>query len=272
MNLWKGGPQKILDFLGQRDMTIDVNGLATDYIDQGQGPVILLLHGWAAPIEAYRRIIDKLSAKYRVLAPQAPGSGKTPEPAAPMTIEDYVSFTAAFCRALEVEECVLMGHSNGGRIILSMLAQPAPPVRCKKVVLVDSAGVPPKRPLSYYVKIYSYKLARKLANNRLTGPLFGNLYESMRQKRGSDDYRNASEVMKKTLVNLVNLDLTPLMPNIRQNVLLIWGDRDTATPLRDGKIMEEKLPESGLAVIQNAGHFPFADNWPQFSAVLDAFL
>ena len=40
-------------------MTIDVNGLATDYIDQGQGPVILLLHGWAAPIEAYRRIIDK---------------------------------------------------------------------------------------------------------------------------------------------------------------------------------------------------------------------
>ena len=228
MNLWKGGPQKILDFLGQRDMTIDVNGLATDYIDQGQGPVILLLHGWAAPIEAYRRIIDKLSAKYRVLAPQAPGSGKTPEPAAPMTIEDYVSFTAAFCRALEVEECILMGHSNGGRIILSMLAQPEPPVRCKKVVLVDSAGVPPKRPLSYYVKIYSYKLARKLANNRLTGPLFGNLYESMRQKRGSDDYRNASEVMKKTLVNLVNLDLTPLMPNIRQNVLLIWGDRDTA--------------------------------------------
>lgn len=165
-----------------------------------------------------------------------------------------------------------MGHSNGGRIILSMLAQPEPPVRCKKVVLVDSAGVPPKRPLSYYVKIYSYKLARKLANNRLTGPLFGGLYESMRQKRGSDDYRNASEVMKKTLVNLVNLDLTPLMPNIRQNVLLIWGDRDTATPLRDGKIMEEKLPESGLAVIQNAGHFPFADNWPQFSAVLDAFL
>lgn len=273
IHLRKGGPRKTGGFLGAiKSMTIDIDGLATDYIDQGQGPTILLLHGWAAPIEAYRRIIDKLSAKYRVLAPQAPGSGKTPEPAAPMTIEDYVSFTAAFCRALGVEDCILMGHSNGGRIILSMLARPDPPVRCQKVVLIDSAGVPPKRPASYYVKIYSYKLARKLAANRLTRPLFGGLYESMRQKRGSADYRNASEVMKKTLVNLVNLDLTPLMPQVRQNTLLIWGDRDQDTPLWAGKVMEQKLPESGLAVIQNAGHFPFADNWPQFSAVLDAFL
>ena len=253
-------------------MTIELNGLAVDYIDQGQGPVVLLLHGWAAPVQAYQRVIDKLSVKYRVLAPQMPGSGKTPEPATPMTIEDYVAFTADFCKALGVEQCILMGHSNGGRVILSLLAQPEPPVRCEKVVLIDAAGVPPQRPASYYVEVYTYKLARKLAQNRLTRPLFGGLYQSMRQKRGSDDYRNASEVMKKTLVNLVNLDLTPLMPKVRQNTLLIWGEQDTATPLRDGKIMEQKLPESGLAIIQNAGHFPFVDNWPQFSAVLDVFL
>ena len=101
-------------------MTIDLNGLAVDYIDQGQGPVVLLLHGWAAPIATYQCIIDRLSRKYRVLAPQMPGSGKTPEPKAPMTLEDYVRFVADFCRALGEEECVLMGQSNGGRIILSM--------------------------------------------------------------------------------------------------------------------------------------------------------
>lgn len=253
-------------------MTIELNGLAVDYIDQGQGPVVLLLHGWAAPIATYQCIIDRLSRKYRVLAPQMPGSGKTPEPKAPMTLEDYVRFVADFCRALGVEECVLMGHSNGGRIILSMLSQPLPPVRCRKVVLIDSAGVLPQRPASYYVKVYSYKLARKLAQAKVTKPLFGPLYEKMRQNRGSEDYRNASEVMKKTLVNLVNLDLTPLMPQVKQSTLLIWGENDTATPLRDGQIMEQKLPDSGLAVIKNAGHFPFLENWAQFSAVLDAFL
>lgn len=165
-----------------------------------------------------------------------------------------------------------MGHSNGGRVIFSMLSQPTPPVRCRKVVLIDSAGVLPQRPASYYVKVYSYKLARKLAQAKVTKPLFGPLYEKMRQNRGSEDYRNASEVMKKTLVNLVNLDLTPLMPQVKQSTLLIWGENDTATPLRDGQIMEQKLPDSGLAVIKNAGHFPFLENWAQFSAVLDAFL
>ena len=120
--------------------------------------------------------------------------------------------------------------------------------------------------------MYSYKLARKLAQAKVTKPLFGPLYEKMRQNRGSEDYRNASEVMKKTLVNLVNLDLTPLMPQVKQSTLLIWGENDTETPLRDGQIMEKKLPDSGLAVIKNAGHFPFLENWAQFSAVLDAFL
>lgn len=253
-------------------MTVTVRGLPMDYIDQGQGPVVLLLHGWAAPVGAYQRIIDQLSRKYRVVAPQMPGSGKTPDPTQPLELEDYVLYTAEFCKALEITECILMGHSNGGRIILSMLARPEPPVRCKKVVLMDAAGVPPQRPASYYWRVYSYKLARKLAQFPLTKPFLGGLYEKMRQSRGSEDYRNASEVMKKTLVNLVNLDLTPLMPQIKQNTLLIWGEVDTATPLRDGKIMEEKIPESGLAVIQKAGHFPFVDNWGQFSAVLAAFL
>ena len=253
-------------------MTIDVKGLPVDYIDQGEGQVVLLLHGWAAPIEAYQRIVDKLSVRYRVLVPQMPGSGRTPEPPHAMTLEDYGAFVLDFCQAAGVEECILMGHSNGGRIILYLLSRESCPLRCKKVVLMDAAGVPPVRPASYYVKVYSYKLARKLAGLPVLKLLFGPLYRNTSRNRGSEDYRNASPVMKKTLVNLVNLDLTPLMPKVRQNTLLVWGENDTATPLRDGKIMEEKLPESGLAVIKNAGHFPFLDNWPQFSAVLDAFL
>ena len=60
-----------------------------------------------------------------------------------------------------------MGHSNGGRIILHLLSQENCPLRCKKVVLMDAAGVPPVRPASYYVKVYSYKLARKLITHIL---------------------------------------------------------------------------------------------------------
>jgi pimeloyl-ACP methyl ester carboxylesterase len=68
------------------------------------------------------------------------------------------------------------------------------------------------------------------------------------------------------------VDLQEKMPKIQAEVLLVYGDRDTATPVLYGQIMEQKIPGSGLAVIQNAGHFAFADNWPQFKAVMEAFL
>ena len=254
-------------------MTIEIFGLPVDYIDCGSGKeTVLLLHGWGAPLEAYGRLIEKLSARYRVVAPQMPGTGKTPDPPEPMTLEDYERFVAAFCRALGLEKVILMGHSNGGRIILRLLSRPRPAVECEKAVLIDSAGVVPKRPISYYYKVYTYKLLKKLARFALTKPLFGALYEKRRSSSESEDYKNASEVMRKTLVNLVNTDLKEQMPLVRQNTLLIWGENDTATPLSDGQTMEKLMPNAGLAVIKNAGHFAFLENWPQFSAVLDAFL
>jgi pimeloyl-ACP methyl ester carboxylesterase len=72
--------------------------------------------------------------------------------------------------------------------------------------------------------------------------------------------------------NLLACDLTGVMPHITAEVLLIWGDRDTATPLSEGKKMESLIKNSGLAPIAGAGHYPYIDNPRQFYAVLDAFL
>lgn len=252
-------------------MRIDVFGIDIEYIDEGQGEIVLLLHGWAAPIEVYRRVIDELSPRYRVIAPQMPGSGNSAEPKTAMSIEDYAAFVAEFCAKLGVKKAILMGHSNGGRIIFQMLSGDCP-IECPKVVLIDSAGILPKRSAKYYIKVYSYKLAKRLGTARLTKPIFGKAFEKMRNSRGSDDYKNASDVMKKTLVNLVNLDMTEQMRKVSQNTLLIFGENDTATPLSDGQMMEKIMPSAGLAVIKNAGHFAFLDNTPQFMAVLKVFL
>ena len=78
--------------------------------------------------------------------------------------------------------------------------------------------------------------------------------------------------MRQTMNNVLPVDFTDKMPSVTAEVLLIWGENDTATPLEQGRVMERLIPNAGLAVIQNAGHFCYADNWPQFSAVLRAFL
>lgn len=251
--------------------TIAVDGLNIAYIDQGCGPVVLLLHGWGAPAETYRLIIDHLSAYCRVIAPDLPGFGGSDEPPEAWTPARYAAFVGAFAAALDISEAVLMGHSNGGRIALYMLGHGCP-FTVKKAVLLDAAGLKPHHGPSYYRKVASYKTAKWFFSLPGVRSLFPNAVENARRRHGSDDYRAASPVMRQSMVLALHEDMTPLLPRIRASVLLIWGECDTATPLGDGRKMARLIPDAGLVTLPGAGHFAFAERWGQCARVLDSFL
>ena len=78
-------------------------------------------------------------------------------------------------------------------------------------------------------------------------------------------------MMKKCMVMAVNEDLTECLPKIKQETLLIWGDKDTATPISDAKLMEEKIPDAGLAVISGAGHFSFLEQPAVFRSIMRSY-
>lgn len=251
--------------------TVDVDGLRVAYIDQGEGPVVLLLHGWGAPAATYRLIIDHLSSRFRVIAPDLPGFGESQEPDEAWTPARFAEFVRHFARALHIEEAVLIGHSNGGRIALHLLTEECP-FTVKKAVLMDAAGIKPRRGFSYYYKVYTYKAARRFFSLPGIRTLFPNAVEKARQRHGSADYRAASPVMRQSMVLAVNEDLTKVLPQVTASVLLIWGECDTATPLADGQKMERAIPDAGLVTLAGAGHFAFAERWGQCSRVLDVFL
>ncbi|MBQ4612203.1 MAG: alpha/beta hydrolase [Clostridia bacterium] len=249
-------------------MTVEVFGRPVSYIDSDPAneqnkPVLLFLHGWGAPAETYRLILDHLNGYCRVVAPDLPGFGGSEEPPEAWSVDDYVEWTLAFAAALGLERVILMNHSFGGRVSIKLLARDACALSVQKAVFMDAAGIRPKRTVKYYAKVYSYKLAKRLFP----------AYAKKRQgKVGSADYRNASPLMRQTMVKCINEDLTALLPRIRVSTLLIWGEEDTATPLRDGKLMEKKIPDAGLVVLPGAGHFGFAQQWGLCSRVLDSFL
>ena len=124
-------------------------------------------------------------------------------------------------------------------------------------MLVDSAGILPKKTFAQKMKIKRYKVLKKILNQKVVYALFPELIDDWRSRQGSEDYRNASPIMRQCLVMAVNEDLTELLPHIKQDTLLIWGDEDTATPIEDAKLMEERIPNSGLAVLEGTGHFSF---------------
>lgn len=146
------------------------------------------------------------------------------------------------------------------------------PFEITNIILIDSAGVLPVRTTAQKWKIRKYKILKKFLNMKMIYAMFPEVIDDWRSRQGSADYRNATPMMRQCMVKAVNEDLTELLPKIRQEVLLIWGDQDTATPIRDAHIMEEKIPNCGLAVIPGTGHFSFLEKPAQFRGIMEAYL
>lgn len=253
-------------------MEIDVFGIRTNYQISGNGDPVLLLHGWGAQIESFAPVIFALQKYRKVIALDLPGFGKSGFPQEPWTVADYMEFTAAFLHALGEEKVDVLCHSFGGRITI-LLATKYPEM-AGKIVFVDSAGIRPRRTLKYYCKIYSYKLAKQIANVKwFSGFLrvFGVDVQKKMKNAGSTDYKNLPDCMKKTFVNVVNQDLSGYLKDIKSPSLLIWGENDTDTPVWYGQKMEKTIADAGLVILKDAGHYSYLDQFPQFIAVVNSF-
>ena len=235
------------------------------YSQSGEkGKAVILLHGWGQNISMMEPIEKHLASNFCVYNLDLPGFGGSEEPKEAWSIYDYEGMLEDFCAAFHITDPVLIAHSFGGRIALIYASKN--PV--SQMVLTGGAGIRDKRGLDYYVRVYSYKAARKV----LDVLHLEKTKEKLMKNAGSSDYRNTSGIMRETFVKVVNEDLSPLLPKIACETLLVWGEKDEMTPLWMGKKMEREMPDAGLAVFENDDHFAYWNQMPRFLRVLDAFL
>jgi len=248
-------------------LNITVRNLNIYYEQAGTGEDVLLLHGWGYDCSLLRPLFTHLAKDHRVTMLDFPGHGSSSAPLGPYTVYDFAALVAEFLHKLNIDQVSILGHSFGCRIAIILAAQK--PVSVQKMVLCGAAGIRPKRTLNYYCKVYSYKAMKKV----LALPVFSpETQEKWQHNKGSEDYRQLSPLMKQTFSQVVNEDLTPLLPQIKASTLLIWGDQDTATPLYMGRIMEKTIPDCGLALYEGSGHYAFLEQLPRTLKVLDLFL
>lgn len=248
--------------------TIQLLGLNFHYTVQGEGAPIILMHGWGCNLTTLQSVEKVAMENYKVYNVDFPGFGESQEPSQVWGVEEYTQLIEQFVKAENIENPVLLGHSFGGRVGILYSSRN----KVNKLILVDAAGVKPRRSLKYYFKVYTYKLGKKLMPLIYGKERAQQRIDAMRAKRGSSDYNNASPMMRAILSKVVNEDLKDKMPLIKAPTLLIWGENDTATPLRDAKIMERLIPNAGLVSFPGCGHYSFLDNPFQFAAVLRSFL
>lgn len=250
------------------DKSITYQTTRLHYTTSGAGQPLFLLHGWGCSTEIWRSVMPFLEERFRVINVDFAGFGQSEEPPAVWGVEEYTRSVEAIAKAEGVENPILVGHSFGGRVSIVYASRN----KTQKVILVDAAGVKPKRSLNYYRKVYTFKLLKWLAPIVLGKERAQQMIEKRRAKAGSSDYNNASPKMRAILSKVVNEDLCHLMPQIKAPTLLFWGENDTATPLADAKRMEKLIPDAGLVTVAGAGHYSFLENTPLFLRVVDSFL
>jgi pimeloyl-ACP methyl ester carboxylesterase len=253
-------------------MEINVDGLNIRYDIQGDGDkTAVILEGWGTNIEVYTSVANAISDGYKVITLDLPGFGRSDEPKEVWGVVEYAEFVLHFLYKLGIHSADLIGHSYGGRIII-YLASHINDLNIGKIVLIDSAGIMPRRTPKQKRRIKMYKIKKKFLHFPLVYFFFPYMIDNWMHNQGSDDYRNATPMMKKVLVKSVNQDLTNNLKDIENETLLVWGDLDDATPISDAHIMEEKIRNSGLVVLEGTGHYSFLEQPKRFREVLRTFM
>lgn len=249
-------------------MQVMVDGLLTSYHLSGKGPLLLILHGWADEAGSWQQVSQRLSKDFQVLIPDLPGFGGTAVPPKAWGLNDYAQFVADFLEKIEVPDVeVILGHSNGGAIAIRGLANKI--LHTKKLVLLASAGIRSE----YKGRKKAIRLVAK-AGKGLTKPLPNKVTDRLRRRLyttvGSDML--VAEHLQETFKQIVNDDVQADAKQVAVPTLLLYGDKDVATPLKYGRKLQLSMPNAELEVVSDAEHFLHKDQFEIVMKKVEEFL
>lgn len=244
---------------------IVINDVNINYSKSGNtGLPVILLHGWGQDLAMMSPIEQHLAAGFQVYNIDLPGFGLSEEPKYGWSVYDYADCLRVFIEQLKLIDPIIIAHSFGARLAIIYASL----YKVHKMVITGGAGIKDKRGIDYYLRVYSYKLAKKSLG--ILG--LKQKQAALSKSAGSSDYQKTNGVMREAFVKIVNEDLSNLLSKIEAEVLLVWGENDEATPLWMGKKMEQSIPNAGLAIFDGDDHFAYYHQMPRFLKVIDIFL
>lgn len=236
-----------------------LDGFRLHALHTGAGDPLVLLHGLSGSHRWWRYTVPALRERHRVHLPEMVGFGGSRGSRRQPSIPEMAGVMIRWLDAMAVERTDFIGHSMGAQVGIHMAARW--PDRVRRLVLVSAAGVP--RPLTP-VKLAELgtEFLRPAAWGR---PLFLTTI-------AADAVRAGPRTLLRAMLHILGDDVRSLLPRVRAPTLLVWGAQDPLTPVADGRLMEELLPDARLVVIEDAAHNPMADRPEPFNRAVLEFL
>ena len=262
-----------------------VDGTPVNYIEMGEGPPLLLIHGLAGSWQNWLETIPYFARTRRVLAPDLPGFGDSPLPPEKISIPGYGRLLDHFCTSLGAERGSVIGNSMGGFIAAEVAI--AHPQRVDKLVLVSAAGITAEHQRNERALALMRRFEAALAwasthpkpnfllrprgrqalrlvfahPEKLPGPL---LFEQAKGS-GKPGFIDALDALSA-------YPLRDRLERISVRTLIIWGERDRLVPLRDADVFEELIPDARKIVYADTGHVSMLERPARFNQDVDDFL
>jgi pimeloyl-ACP methyl ester carboxylesterase len=250
-------------------MQLVVNGLLTTYDDRGSGSrTVVLVHGWADSHKTFGNLQTELSKTYRVVALDLPGFGGTDASMDTWDLDNFAAFIAAFLQKTAINKpFAFIAHSNGGAVAIRGLAREV--IQAEKLVLLASSGIR-NRDKARKQLFKAVAKAGKAVTFALPRSTRLKLRRKLYKVAGSDML--VAEHLQKTFKKTVGQDVQADAARLRLPTLLLYGSKDTDTPIIYGKLLQEAIAGSKLAIIKGAGHFLHHDQSDKVNQAIKEFL
>jgi pimeloyl-ACP methyl ester carboxylesterase len=260
---------------------VTVQGTRIRYVEAGQGPAVILIHGLAASLFSWRHTIMPLAqAGYRVIAYDNRGFGFSDKPPDGYSNRDYVELLLSLLDTLKLDQAILVGHSMGGAIAAE--AALARPDRVRALVMVDAAGLGVRWPFMLRVARWPIvsTLFEQFRGRGATGRILRALYADPSRVTEQDIDQYYAPVAEpgfarslRGVLGAYRFDaLRGRLDSIEAPTLVMWGAEDGVIPASVGRDMVAHLQRGALVQFNNAGHALPEELPREFNRTLLAFL
>ena len=221
------------------------------YLVEGEGDVILFLHGWGQNKEMMYPLIEELKDKYKCVILDMPGFGESNFNNS-NNIEEYTERIREFLKENNLLPKYIVGHSFGGKVGVEYYLKYKD---IDKMVVIASPILKPTRTIKYYYKVYKHKIMKKF-NKR---------------SKGSRDYDACPLIMKNFFVSVVNTHYNKKVKDITIPVLLLWGEDDKEVKISKAFKLRQLIENSKL-YLTKGDHFAYLQNIEFTKLTIQKFL